>query len=139
MIKKGLYYVEKIKELIESQVNNIKEKLIKFKNEIDNRIKKDLNNYNGIKDIRYLFNEYEYEYEDISYLFNKNELDIYLRKNISKMTLMILNICLMKMKIIMKTRKIKLKQHTKKKLKKVFIMLRKSINIRHQKHQKKII
>ena len=34
MIKKGLYYVEKMKELTESQVNNIKEKLIKFKNEL---------------------------------------------------------------------------------------------------------
>ena len=50
MIKKGLYYVEKMKELTESQVINIKEKLIKFKNElirknkINNRIKKDLNN-----------------------------------------------------------------------------------------------
>ena len=85
MIKKGLYYVEKMKELTESQVNNIKEKLIKFKNElirknkINNRIKKDLNNYNssaiynGMKDIRYLLNEYEDEYEDIRYLFNENE------------------------------------------------------------------
>ena len=51
-----------MKELTESQVNNIKEKLTKFKNEliskneINNRIKKDINNYNGIKDIRYLFN-----------------------------------------------------------------------------------
>ena len=50
MIKKGLYYVEKMKELTESHVINIKEKLIKFKNElirknkINNRIKKDLNN-----------------------------------------------------------------------------------------------
>ena len=79
MIKKGLYYVEKIKELTKSQVHNIKEKLIKFKNElirknkINNRIKKDLNNYNGIIDIRYLFNEYEDEYEDIRYLFNEYE------------------------------------------------------------------
>ena len=74
-----------MKELTESQVNNIQEKLIKFKNElirknkINDRIKKDLNNYNssavynGIKDIRYLFNEYEDEYENIRYLFNENE------------------------------------------------------------------
>ena len=34
LIKKGLYYVEEIKELTESQVNNIKEKLIRFKNEL---------------------------------------------------------------------------------------------------------
>ena len=66
-------------EITKSQVNNIKEKLIKFKNElirknkINNRIKKDLNNYNGIKDIRYLFNEYEDKFEDIRYLFNENE------------------------------------------------------------------
>ena len=45
LIKKCLYYVEEMKELTESQVNNIKEKLIKFKNEsirknkINNRIK----------------------------------------------------------------------------------------------------
>ena len=51
MIKKGLYYVEKNKELIESQVNNIKEKLIKFKNEINNRIKKDLITVSKILDI----------------------------------------------------------------------------------------
>ena len=68
-----------MKELTESQVNNIKEKLIKFKNElirknkINNRIKKDLNSYNGIKDIRYLFNEHKDEYEDIRYLFNRIE------------------------------------------------------------------
>ena len=54
-----------MKERTESHVNNIKEKLIKLKNElikknkINNRIKRDLNNYNGIKDTRYLFNEYE--------------------------------------------------------------------------------
>ena len=68
-----------MKELTESQVNSIKEKLIKFKNElvrrnkINNRIKKDLNNFKSIKDIRYLFNEYEDEYEDIRYLFNEND------------------------------------------------------------------
>ena len=82
MIKKDLYYVEKMKELTESQVNNIKEKLIKLKheliskNKINNRIKKNFDDcngntkYKGIKDIRYLFNEYEDEDEDIRYLFN---------------------------------------------------------------------
>ena len=87
LIKKGLYYVEEMKKLTESQVKNIKEKLIIFKNEIiirnklNNRIKNDLDDHNGntkykgIKDIRYLFNkdEYEDEYEDIRYLFNENE------------------------------------------------------------------
>ena len=79
MIKKGFYFVEEMKKLTESQVNSIKEKLLKFKNElimknkINNRIKKDLNNYNGIKDIGFLFNEYEDEYEDIRYLLNEYE------------------------------------------------------------------
>ena len=77
LIKEGLYFVEEMKELTESQVNDIKEKLIEFKNElirknkVNSRIKKDLNNYNGIKDIRYLYNEYEDEYEDIRYLFSE--------------------------------------------------------------------
>ena len=88
MIKKGNYYVEKMKELTEPQVKNIKEKLIKFKNELirKNRIKKDNDiynawyhgsiTYNGIKDIRYLFNEDEDEDEDVKdirYLFNEEE------------------------------------------------------------------
>ena len=73
LTKKGLYYVEKMKELTEPQVKVIKEKLIKFKNELikKNRIKKDNDiynawyygsiTYNGIKDIRYLFDEDEDE------------------------------------------------------------------------------
>ena len=76
MIKKGLCYVEEMKKLTESQVKNIKEKLIKFQNKLirKNRIKKynDIYNdwyyggitYNGIKDIRYLFNEDEDVDED---------------------------------------------------------------------------
>ena len=42
-----------------SDIKEIKEKLIKFKNELfnNNKIKKDLNECKGIKDIRYLFNE----------------------------------------------------------------------------------
>ena len=79
LIKNGFYFVEEMKKLTESQVNSIKKKLLKFKNElitknkINNRIKKDLNNYNGIKDIGFLFNEYEDEYEDIRYLLNEYE------------------------------------------------------------------
>ena len=67
LIKKGLYYVEKMKELTESQVKIIKEKLIKFQNELirKNRIKKkDEGEDEGVKDIRYLFNEYEDVDED---------------------------------------------------------------------------
>ena len=88
MIKKGLCYPEKMKELTEPQVKSIKEKLIKFKNELirKNRIKKDNDiynawyygsiTYNGIKDFRYLFHEDEDEDEDVKdirYLLNEDE------------------------------------------------------------------
>ena len=91
LIKKGLHYVEKMKELTEPLVKIIKEKLIKFKNELikKNRIKKD--NawyyggiiYNGIKDIRYLFNEDEDEDEDkITYKeFTFKSINVDTRKN----------------------------------------------------------
>ena len=77
MIKKGLYYVKKMKQLTQPQVKNVKEKLIKSKNELirKNRIKQDNEiynawyygsfTYNGIKDIRYLFNEHEDEDEGV--------------------------------------------------------------------------
>ena len=87
LIKNGLHYVEKLESLTSSEIKNIKEKLIKFKNErirknrINNKIKKDLDDYNGntkykaIKDIRYLFNEEDIYngINDIKYLFNENE------------------------------------------------------------------
>ena len=86
LIKKCLYYVEKLESLTSSEIENIKEKLIKFKNElirinkINNKIKKDLDDYNrntkykGIKDIRFLYNEEDIYngINDIKYLFNKN-------------------------------------------------------------------
>ena len=76
LIKKALYYVEQMKKLTESQVKNIKEKLIKFQNEFirKNRIRTDNEiynawyygsiTYNAIKDIRYLFTEDEDLEED---------------------------------------------------------------------------
>ena len=81
LIKKGIYYVGEMKKLRESQVNNIKEKLIKFKsdlimkNKLNNRIKKDFDDYygntkyKGIKDIRYLFDDNDIN--DTKYLFNE--------------------------------------------------------------------
>ena len=56
LIKTGLCYGEEMKSLESAE---IKEKLITFKNELirKNRIKKDFDDYNGIKNIRYLFNE----------------------------------------------------------------------------------
>ena len=97
LIKKGLYYVEKMKSLRSAEIKNIKEKLIIFKNElirknrINNRIEKNLDDYNGntkykgIKDIRYLFNEKDIynDINDIKYLFNENE-DYYEDKNIKR-------------------------------------------------------
>ena len=87
MIKEGLYYVEEMKKLAESQVKNIKERLIKFQSELirKNKIKKNNDNfnvwfyggitYNGIKDIRYLLNEDENEdVKDIRYLFNEMKI-----------------------------------------------------------------
>ena len=66
-----------MKSLGSAEIKNIKEKLIIFKNELirKNRIKKDFDDYNGIKDIRYLFNEEDIYngINDIKYLFNENE------------------------------------------------------------------
>ena len=50
--KRRLYYVEKMSNLSTSNIKNIKEKLVKFKNELfnnNNKIKKDLNEYKAIK------------------------------------------------------------------------------------------
>ena len=72
-----------MKSLGSAEIKNIKEQLIIFKNELirKNSIKKDLDDYNG-----------NTKYKGIKIL------DIYLMKKIFTMTLMILNICLMKMK-----------------------------------------
>ena len=65
-IKRGFYYVEKMNNLSTSDSKNIKEKLVKFKNELfnNNKIKKDPNECKGTKYIRYLFNEYENQKSD---------------------------------------------------------------------------
>ena len=63
-----------MKSVGSAEIKNIKEKLIIFKSELirKNRIKKDFDDYNGIKDIRYLFNEEDIYngINDIKYLFN---------------------------------------------------------------------
>ena len=73
-----------MKKITESQLKNVKEKLIKFRNKLirKNRIKKDNDIYNtwhyggityiGIKDIRCFFIEDE-DVKDIRYLFNEDE------------------------------------------------------------------
>ena len=51
-IKRGLYYVEKMNNLSASDIKNIKEKIVKFKNELFNnnsKIKKDPNECKGIR------------------------------------------------------------------------------------------
>ena len=79
-----IHYVEELKSLGSAEIKNIKEKLIIFKNElirknkINNRIKKDPDDYNGntkykcIKDIIYLFNQEDIYngVNDIKDLFN---------------------------------------------------------------------
>ena len=100
MIKNGLKYAAEIKELTNSQVKSFKENLIKFKNDlimknrINNRIKKDFDDYygknkfKGVKDIRYLFNaEDEFSHKDTRYLFNESPFKSIItdiRSNLSK-------------------------------------------------------
>ena len=75
-----------MKKVTESQVKNIKEKLIKFryelikKNKINN-IKKDLDDYNRIKDIRYLFNE-----EDIKSIIEDIKRGLYYVEKMSNLS-----------------------------------------------------
>ena len=100
MSKNGLKYAAEIKELTNSQVKSFKENLIKFKNDlimknrINNRIKKDFDDYygknkfKGVKDIRYLFNaEDEFSHKDTRYLFNESPFKSIItdiRSNLSK-------------------------------------------------------
>ena len=75
-----------MKNVTESQVKSIKEKLIKFKyepikkNKINN-IKKDLDDYNRIKDIRYLFNE-----EDIKSIIEDIKRGLYYVEKMSNLS-----------------------------------------------------
>ena len=89
-IKRGLYYVEKMNNLSTSDIKNIKEKLTTFKNELfknDNRIEKDLNEYKGIRDVRYLLNEYENQKSDFfetEKMKNKIVLEIKIKKDLNE-------------------------------------------------------
>ena len=81
-IKRGLYYFEKMNNLSTSDVKNIKEKLVKFKNELfnnNNKIKKDPNECKDIKYIRYLFNE---DKNKKSNLYKAEKMKILAVKNI---------------------------------------------------------
>ena len=76
LIKKGLYYVDEMKSLGSAEIQNIKEKLIIFKNELIRKIR--------LKKI-------------LTITMVLKILDIYLMKRIFTMLLMILNICSMEL------------------------------------------
>ena len=88
-IKRGLYYVEKMKNLSTSDIKNIKEKLIKFKNELfnNNKIKKDLHECKGIKYVRYLFNDYKNQKSDFhktEKMKNKTVSEVKIKKDLNE-------------------------------------------------------
>ena len=84
-IKKHLKYIEEIKELTSLQIENGKNSLVKLRNDLvekykkNNRIKKadreyygyEDNKFYGLKDIRNLFDQNDDIYEEIGYLFNE--------------------------------------------------------------------
>ena len=87
-IKKGLEYVEEMKELTFLQTENGKNNLIKLQNDLIERFKKndkrkkadgehyeyEENKFHGLRDIRNLFNENDDNdvYEGIEYLFDES-------------------------------------------------------------------
>ena len=89
--KRGLYYVEKMNNLSTSDIKNIKEKLVEFKNELFNnnngKIKKDLNECKGIKYSTYLFNEDKSKESDLDKtekLKNKIVSEIKIKKDLNE-------------------------------------------------------
>ena len=86
--KKGLEYVQEMKELTFLQIENGKNNLIKIKNDLIERFKKNIrtkkadrdyneyedNKFYGLKDVRNLFdqNDDDNVYEGIEYLFDKS-------------------------------------------------------------------
>ena len=85
-IKKGLEYVEEMRELTFLQIENGKNNLIKLKNNLMERLKKndrkkkadrdyyeyEESKFYGLKDTRNLFNENDDNYEGIEYLFDES-------------------------------------------------------------------
>ena len=86
-IKKGLKYVEEIKELTFLQIENGRNNLIKLKNDLIKKIKKNIrtkkadrdyyeyedNKFYGLKDVRNLLDQTDDDdvYEGIEYLFDE--------------------------------------------------------------------
>ena len=97
MIKKGLEYVEEIKELTFLQIENFKNKLIKVRDDLiekfkkNDRIKKadkdyyehENDTFYGLKDIRNLFDQNDNDdiYVDIECLFNESIILYEMKQN----------------------------------------------------------
>ena len=83
-IKRGLYCVVKMLNLSTSDIKNIKEKLVKFKNKLfnNNKIKKDPNEFIDIKYIRHLFNEVKNKKSDLYKIQKMKKIAIKKIKNI---------------------------------------------------------
>ena len=89
--RKGLEYVEEMKELTFLQIENDKNNLIKLKNDLIERFKKndrrkkadrdyyeyEENKFHGLKDVRNLFNQNDDDddYEGIEYLFDESVMN----------------------------------------------------------------
>ena len=97
--KKGLEYVEERKKLTFLQTENGKNNLIKLKNDLIERFKKndrrkkadrdyyeyEENKFHGLKDVTNLFNQNDDEndiYEGIKYLFDEEIMHYYLKNNV---------------------------------------------------------
>ena len=96
-MKKGLEYVEEVKELTFLQIKIGKNNLIKLKNDLIERFKKNYrrnkadrdyyeyekNNFHGLKDVRNLVNQKDDDdnYEGIEYLFDEEIMYVSLKNN----------------------------------------------------------
>ena len=96
-IKKSLEYVEEMKELTFLQIENGKNNLIKLKNDLIERFKKndrrkkavrdyyeyEENKYYGLKEIRNLFNQNDDDnniFEGIEYLFDESIMNYFFKQ-----------------------------------------------------------
>ena len=93
--KKGLEYAEEMKKLTFLQIENGKNNLIKLKNDLRERFKKndrrkkadrdyyehEENKFHGLKDVRNLFNQNDDDdnYEGIEYLFDESMINYFLK------------------------------------------------------------
>ena len=95
-IKKGLEYVKEMKELTFLQIENGKNNLIKPKNDLIERFKKndrrkkvdrdyyeyEENKFHGLKDVRNLFNQNDDD-DNYEYLFDESIMNFFFKTKIS--------------------------------------------------------